>query len=404
MNAIHAAVKANLDTKTYTNSVNINAYSTSNNINGGVSGNNIAGDGTTYRYARKVVNTENGKILMFPFIGEDNDAVLPTGSVDRYEYDIASKTFSPVINRIFNAATVVFPTGYPVTNWIIHDHSVYLVNGQLRMYFSANNRDSYASNVSALFMIKSTDGVAGLTWTDPVEVGPYHTDGIPTMGGLIPSGTPGISWLMVVGDTTTSARSCYCINIDDATGLRISEGPMIKATAPFTIGEGEFVRCDANRVVGIIRNNAGSGLYMMTTTDNFATQGTLTLMKDTSLNTIGAATGAKVTPKIMLCLNNPNRIIIYFNDRGDSSRTKLSGATIDNAFANVWDTPTYLGTIGNQGNASFEAIDVKTQTYLCATSLQKTNATGIPSAHYTGLIWWIWQDLYTKSISPVPYQ
>lgn len=401
MKAIHSAVKANLDTKAYTNSISLNAYSSANNISGANSGNNIAGDGTTYQYARTIVNTENGKVLMFTFIGEDNDGLYPAGSIARYEFDINSLAWSSQHQVIFNAASWTPPS--PYANWIVHDHEAYKVGDKLRIYFSANDRANLAQPDSADFMIESTDGLVGKTWTAPVNVIPWHTNGVPTHGAsLISSGTAGFSWLMVVGDTTSIA--CYAMEVNDTTGLPTGVRKTVIGNAGFTVGEGDFVRIDANRVLGVIRNNAGSGLYMVTTTDNFATAGTLTLMKDAGNNTIGAATGAKVTPKINLCINNPDNVVVYFTDRGDGNRTKLSKASITNAFANVWDAATYLGTIANQGNSAMHAIRTKRTTYLCVSSLQKNNVSGIPSSHYTDIIWWLWQDIYTKSISPVPYQ
>lgn len=402
MKSVNSTLQSALATKTYTNVISMNAYSSSNNISGGNPGNNIAGDGTTYQYARTIVNTENGKVLMFTFIGEDNNGLYPAGSIARYQYDIQSNAWSAEHPIIFNAASWL-PAPSPYADWIVHDHEAYKVGNKLRIYFSANDRANLAVSNSADYMIESTDGLVGRTWTAPVEVIPWHTNGVPTHGAsLISSGTPGISWLMVVGDTTSIA--CFAMEVNDATGLPTGVRRTVIGSAGFTVGEGDFVRIDANRVIGVIRNNGGSGLYMVTTTDNFATPGNLVLMRDASLNTIGAATGAKVTPKINLCANNPSSVVAYFTDIGDGNRTKMVKATVTNAFANVWDSTAYLGTIANQGNSAMHAIDIANSTYLCVSSLQKTNASGIPSANYTDIIWWLWKDLYTKSISPAPWK
>ena len=405
MNAINSAVQAVLATKTYTNVVNMNAYGASNLISGGSTGNVIAStDGITYQYARTLLNTGNGKILMFPFVGEDGDIAQPAGSITRYEFDIQSRAWSANFQMALDTRTAVFvDASSPITNYTIHDHHAFMVNGKIRIYMTMANRDSYVTQVSSVFMIESTDGLIGKAFTAPQLIKPYYTGGQATVSGLISSGTAGVSWLIVAGDLVT--RSTYAIHIDDATGLATGGSTTIVGAVNY-IGEADFVRIDANRVIGVIRDNTGAGLKMVTTTDNFATPVTPVLCQVSGGGTVGISTGTKVTPKLRICGNNPNTLMCIFNDRGDTSKTKIVKASIANAFANVWEAPYTFGNSATQGNHAFDFVDETKGLFMVVGTLQVTNVVNpnVPSNHYTNLLWWLLQDKYSSVISPVPYQ
>ena len=388
MQNIHKAIKPLLDTKTYTNSAVPQAYSGANVVSGGTTGNVIVN--ANYQFNCKLVKIDDNTIYCYNRLGEDianfNTVVTPMlGSIVKRVFDVPSKSWSSSDIVIYNAPT----------QWSIQSFKVHVVDGSIWIYATKFVRANYPSaNGCVNVLFKSTDGLIGESFTE-TSIG---FDGQFLDIWFLGTAQNGSKFLIVAN----GAPTLQMLRSTDGGNTFTQDLSVNFNTGTTYITEGQFIQLQEtpNVIIGVLRDNKNNYLLEQVSNDYG-----LTWSNPIISTGLGASGGNKVTPKIIRAANNPASVVLYFNDRGTGNRSCMSGITsIANFKANVHNPVYLLGTGYSQGNGDFLCIDEKKQLYLVVTYLAYPNASGVPSPSNTNTIWFLFQDNYTKSLSPTPYQ
>jgi hypothetical protein len=387
MRPIHSAVKSFINTRSYSNSIVPLEYGAANSISGGNAGNQLVN--SNYQFNCKLVRIDENTVYCYNRIGEDTgnfqaDVTPRLGSMVKRKFDIPTKTWSAADVVVYSA---------PI-DWTVHSFKPYIVNGSIWIYATKLVRSTYPQTTGCTnSLFKSTDGLIGESFTETslgineqfLDIWALCTAQNGSKFLIVGNGNPNLQILRSTDGGNT-------FTVDSSVDMHPGSNH---------VTEGQFIQLDEspNVIIGVLRDNNGNNLLQTTSSD-----WGLTWSNPITNTGLGAATGAKVTPKILRAANNPNSVVMYFNDRGIGNRNRLSGVTpISEFISNIQRTTSFIGTQSTQGNGDFLEIDKNNQIYLVVTYLSVTNPSGVPSANNTNTVWWLWQDLYTKSLSPVPY-
>ena len=360
-------LKTIIDSKTYTNVLTPNVSTSFTNTSGGTGGNVILN--SVYEFSYKFTQPSASKINVYSRTGEDGqqqDSGLGT---------IVVRTFDTTSRTMLDDRIVV----YNDPDYCVFEHTFWDRPDGVWIYTNERLRaDVNNAAAGRNCLLKSTDGKIGRAFGAPIVqaavtdyIVPLNV--IPDAGGqnylYIGKGAPaGLRRAAVAADGTLSAMSDRLIS---ASGL--TEGSIVD------LGSGTFL--------GVFRLDGGGFLQQASSTDYGATWTAL------SSTGIGAATGAKITPKLLKCMNRPGNLMTMFNDRGSSNRDRgSSNNPIASALSGAWVAPSFIGTPSTQGNGGGVGIDIDRNEYLYCVAQQ----TGSPVV--TNLIWWIIRDSYSTKV------
>lgn len=386
MRAIHAAVKAALDAKTYTGNIVPNNTTTATVVVGGTSG--VAIPYSVYDWGFKFIRVSDTTINVYSHTGSDQQAGdAGTGAMRMRTFDIPTQTM--------NNDGIEFQLD---DTYYIQEHHPVVLGGSIYIYLVELLRAEV--NVVAnrrVRMIKSTDGLVGRSFGAPINL----TQGDPNEAALK---NASVIHEIYNGNADGSIKYLNRGSGSPA-GLRrqtvgpdgvLSDTTLINAASGYS--EGSTLNLDnTGRVLDINRINTGAKLQQCYSADWGASWSPLV---DTN---IGAATGAKVTPSMCKSASRGDRVTVFFNDRGDSSRDVISALNpidaVGVASAPAWNPTTYLGAVGTQGNGAGCVADRKKGTYLYCV------ADEIVSGETTRMLYWVAKDNYTtKQVQPAPWR
>jgi len=367
---IQPRLKTIIDSKTYSNVLTPNAATSFTNTSGGTNGNVILNP--VYEFSYKFTQPNSSRINVYSRTGEDGQQQnAGLGTIVVRTFDTVSRTMLSDRIEVYNDPLYCV---FEHTFWDRPDGVWIYTNERLR---SDVNNVALGRNC----LLKSTDGKVGRAFGAPI-VQAAVTDYIVPLN-IIPDEN-GQNYLYIGKGAPAGLRRA-AVAIDGTLGAMSDR--LISATG---LTEGSIVDLGGGTLLGVFRLDGGGFLQQSSSTDYGATWAAL------SSTGLGAATGAKITPKLLKCMNRPGNLITMFNDRGQGNRDRgSSGNPKASALANTWVAPNFIGTPATQGNGGGVGIDINRNEYLYCVAQQ----TGSPVV--TNLIWWILRDSYSTKIQKI---
>ncbi len=351
---------------------------TSANLVSGAAGNGNVSANTGYMWQDFYACTDVGwtkesqtgeNFLLFQQRGADSEQIIgcssPVGDIFVRTYTKSTNTMSASPTAIFSDATYaakgIFVQRNPGESFF-------------RLYFNAFER-AVSTTATKVFMMKSTD-LTGTSWGAPVTIMNDTTDGF---GGWLNTESINKKLLVIMSTTSQGTKAALFQTTDNGDTFTLYS--TIPGTSG-TNGEGSFINDPdgGGKILGVMRKSTGDYLLQVSSADYGLTWSSI------SSTGLGASTGAKVQPKLIISAGDLSRVTTYFYDRGDN-RLKISAPTkFANAYAGNW-LSTYLIGTSSQGNGGIMPIDFSLRRYIVST------ATGAEPDN--AMNWWVFKDLYT---------
>lgn len=371
---IHDSAAARIAAATYTNAFEFAAQSITV-ANGGTAGNTILNP--VYEFSYKFTRPSADQINVYARTGEDGQqSVSGLGGIVVRTFDIPSRSMLSDRVEVYNDP-----------DYCVFEHAFWDRPDGVWIYTHERLR-SDPSNAAAgrICLIKSTDGKRGRSFAPPIVM-PWSDYVLPL--GVYPGNATGTEQYFYFGGGSPKGVRRSLVSSDGT--LSAMSSPLTTASG---LTEASIVAWPDGRMLAVIRLDGGGFLQQASSLDYGASWSAV------SSTGIGASTGAKVTPKLLRCLNRPGRLITMFNDRGNGNRdVASSGNPAAGAFAGAWAATSFIGTPATQGNGGGVGIDVERSEYLYCCARQ----TGSPVV--TELRWWTIRDNYlTRVQSPAPWQ
>lgn len=378
MLTIHPAAKSALDGLTNSNVITPNTGAAISVLSGGADGNAVVN--TEYELGYKYTKPNDNTINVYARTGQDGTVqTVGNGAIVVRTFDIPSASMLSDRIQIWYDAI-----------WAVYEYMVWDRPNDVWIYLAERARGSSENSAVRFSLLKSTDGKVGRSFSRAKVLDYVATNAalqIPL--SFVKAGAGGTGDYIVLGVGQPAGLRLANILPDGDWGTPsvivltngISEGSFINAPTPGTI-------------LGVYRNDSGNSLLAAYSTDFGATW-------TSNISTgVGAATGAKPTPTLLKCANNPNRVITLFNDRGSLNNDRGSGLNpISAVLANTWNSTITINGTATQGNGQLVEIGKSTSKYLYCVPKEVGS-----SPVLTDLRWWVLQENYTKSVSPNPWR
>jgi len=371
ISAIHAAVKASLDAKTYT----ARAYPTGTSISV------VKGGPTSVRVTNPVFEIS---YKLAPVSASTINVYCRTGA-DTFQYltgygEVVCRTFD-IASRDFNNDRAVV---YTDATYCVYEALPWVINGKIFLFTHERLRSDPTNTATARNCVMvSTDGLVGKSFSAAV-VASFTNYVIPSSVITNSDGT-----YSIIYGAAAAPTGIYKAAISTAYDGTLTGFGQVSTNVG---SEGGYLNLDASgTVMGLYRFDAGAPLRAIKSTNWGAAWSAFA-------NTIGAATGAKVTPKLIRCAGDATKSIVSFNDRGNGNFDYVSSLNTDASLtANSLRAPARLSdTTNSLGNSSICVLSSADRSYLCVAT-----ATGSGN-NPNQMFWWIFTD--SLNVIPAPWQ
>ncbi len=368
---IHTAIKASLDSRTYTN----RTYPTGTSISvikGGPTSIRVANP--VFEISYKLVPISASTINVYCRTGADNFQYLPGYG------EVVCRTFNTSIRDFNNDRTVV----YSDANYCVYEALPWVINGSIFLFtYERLRSDPTNPAVARNCVMVSTDGLVGKSF-GPAVVASFTNYVIPSAVITNSDGT-----LSIIYGAAAAPTGIYKAAISTSYDGTLTGFAQVSTNVA---SEGGYLNIDGSgTVMGLYRFDAGAPLRATKSTNYGVSWTAFT-------NTIGAATGAKVTPKLIRCSGDSTRTIVSYNDRGAGNFDYVSSLNTDASLTSysLRSPARFSDTTNSLGNSSICALSSADRSYLCVVT--STGSGNSPNNMY----WWIFTD--SVNVIPAPWR
>lgn len=370
--AIHSAVKATLDSRTYTGVITPSA-TTFTIVKGGTGGNIIAG--SIYEFSYKPTPVSETTINVYARTGQDGDQFnAGRGNVSVRSFDIPSRSMLSDRIEVYQPAT-----------YAVYELGVWVMGGSVWLYtYERLRSDPSNTSLARVCVLKSTDGLVGRAFSAPVV---QSFNSLIILHSVINADAGGVNKRAIMGYSNPQGLHRCEVSANGTFSTPVRLWTLANAT------EGYAVNADNNgTVIDVFRVDTGGFLMQSVSTD-----WGLTFSAPVSTG-IGAATKAKPTPYLTLTPNFGNRVTTMFNDRGNGNRDLASALNpVSNVLSATWNATNFIGAPATQGNGNGCVVSVNAREYLYVVAKEN-----LPN---TDLYWWTMKDNFTTyNVPPNPWR